>query len=163
MAGIYNGIVNTLAVLGAVIVFLMMLSVSIGVAMRFFFNRSPVWLIEICGYGMVFMTFLVAAWVLREEGHVKIDILLDRLNHKHRTVFECVMSFVGAVVCLVIAGLGVIVTLDHLQRGVRTSTDLSIPWAPLLVVIPLGAFALFLQFLAKAWGNLKSMKTARNP
>ena len=155
ITGIYNGIVNTLAILGAVIVLFMMLSISIGVMMRFFFHRSPVWLIEVSGYGMVFMTFLVAAWILREEGHVRIDLLLSRLNHRHRAVLESITSILGAVVCLVITGYGIIVTLDHLQRGVHTATDLEIPWAPLLVVIPIGALALSIQFIVRAWGHLR--------
>ena len=158
LVGIYNGFVNTLATIGAVIIFLMMLAVSIGVATRFFLDRSPVWLIEICGYGMVFMTFLVAAWVLREDGHVKVDLLLDHLVPIHRRALECIMSFVGAIACLVVAGIGVLVTMDHLQRGVRTSTDLSIPWAPLLAVIPLGVLALSVQLLLKAMASLKKIK-----
>lgn len=158
LVGIYNGFVNTLATIGAVIIFLMMLAVSVGVATRFFLDRSPVWLIEICGYGMVFMTFLVAAWVLREDGHVKVDLLLDHLVPIHRSALECIMSFVGAIACLVVAGIGVLVTMDHLQRGVRTSTDLSIPWAPLLAVIPLGVLALSVQLLLKAVASLKKIK-----
>ena len=154
----YDLIVNSLAVLGAVIIFLMMLAVSLGVGARFFLHRSPVWLIEICGYGMVFMTFLVAAWVLKEEQHVRIDLLLDSVNHKAREIIETIVSLIGAGVCLVISWYGIIVTLDHLQRGVRTPTDLSIPWAPLLCVIPIGALALGVQFLIKARAHFKEIR-----
>ena len=153
--GIFKAIVNILAVCGALIVLFMMLSISIGVMTRFLFHRSLVWLTEISGYGMVFMTFLVAAWVLREEGHVRIDLLVDRLNPKKRAFLEFITSLAGAVVCLVITAYGFIVTLDHLKRGVFTATDLEIPWAILLSVIPIGALALSIQFLIRAWGYFK--------
>lgn len=117
-----------------------------------FFHRSLVWLTEISGYGMVFMTFLVAAWVLREEAHVRIDLLVDRFNPKNRALFEVITSIAGAAVCLIITGYGFIVTLDHFKRGVFTATDLEIPWAILLSVIPIGALALSIQFLIRAWG-----------
>ena len=155
MERFYRVVVNILAVCGALIILFMMLSISVGVVVRFFFHRSLVWLTEVSGYGMVFMTFLVAAWVLREEGHVRIDLLIERLNPKTRAVLEFITSIAGAVVCLVITGYGIIVTLDHLKRGVFTATDLEIPWAILLAVIPIGALALSIQFLIKAWGYFK--------
>lgn len=155
IAGIYRVIVNILAICGALIVIFMMVSISIGVVTRFFFHRSLVWLTEICGYGMVFMTFLVAAWVLREEGHVRIDLLADRLNPRHKAILEFFTCIVGSLVCLVITVYGVLVAWDHMKRGVFTATDLEIPWAPLLAVIPVGTFALSVQFLIRAWGHLK--------
>ena len=154
----YRVVVNILAGCGALIILFMMLSISVGVVVRFFFHRSLVWLTEVSGYGMVFMTFLVAAWVLREEGHVRIDLLIEHLKPKNRAVLEFVTSIAGATVCLVITGYGVIVTLDHLKRGVFTATDLEIPWAILLAVIPIGALMLSIQFLTRAWGYLKESK-----
>lgn len=150
IGGFYRTIVNILAVCGALIILFMMLSISVGVVMRFFFHRSLVWLTEISGYGMVFMTFLVAAWVLREEGHVRIDLLVEHLKPKKRAFLEFITSIAGAVVCLVITGYSIVVTLDHLKRGVFTATDLEIPWAILLAVIPVGVLTLSIQFLIRA-------------
>ena len=107
---------------------------------------------------LVITIYFGVSIVALERGHVKVDLLLDRLVPNHRSALECIMSFVGAIVCLIVAGIGVLVTLDHLQRGVRTSTDLSIPWAPLLAVIPIGVLALSVQLFLKALASLKKIK-----
>ena len=111
-----------------------------------------------------FKTVTLVGFETQSQGmdtlkHHKIDLLVDRLNHRHRIVLETITSIVGAVVCLIITWFGIIVTWDHLQRGVYTATDLEIPWAPLLAVIPLGTLALSIQFLTRAGGHLKRMKS----
>jgi C4-dicarboxylate transporter DctQ subunit len=48
------------------------------ILMRYFLNRPQIWAVEVTEYTMLYITFLGSAWLLREEGHVKMDILIWR-------------------------------------------------------------------------------------
>jgi len=55
--------------------------------------------------------------VLREEGHVKMDLLLTRLNPRAEAILNIVTSGVGAIICLALTWFGIKVTWDNFQTG----------------------------------------------
>jgi TRAP-type C4-dicarboxylate transport system permease small subunit len=101
---------------------------------------------------LLFIAFLGTAWLLRREGHVKMDILVNRLQPRAQAFLGIFSSVIGAVVCLVLVWYGVQVTWDHWLRGTYKATTMEIPNAPILVIIPLGSFMFFIQCLRRAHG-----------
>ena len=135
---------------GMVILFLMMIAVCWEVFSRYLLGRGTLWVIELSEYGLLFMTFLGSAWVLKNEGHVEMDVVVTALKPKTRRSLRLVTSIACAIVCLSLAWSGADVTLDYFQRDLHRPTLMEPLASPLFAIMPIGFFLLFVQFLRRA-------------
>lgn len=135
--------------IGAFLVIFMMLAVSYSVLMRYTWNRPIAWIVEVSSYLMLYITFLGAAWVLRHDGHVTIDLFTSRLSSKQNALFKSATSVAGALVGFVFTWKGTLVTLDFFTRDVITMGILSIPQFLLMAIIPIGGFLLMIEFILR--------------
>jgi len=158
---IFNRTLGITAILGGILLGFMLFSVCLEVVLRYVVGRPTVWVTEITGYLLVYIPFLVAAWVLRREGHVRMDLVLNQLSPKTQSLVNVITSIVGAIVCLLIAWYGIKVTWDHYQTGFLTMTLLMLPKWPLLAVIPVGSFLLFIQLLRRTYNYLVLWRASR--
>jgi len=130
------------------------------VVSRYIINKPLTWVEQISGYVLVYIVFLNAAWVLKKERHVRLDILLFHLSFRTQTWFNMITSFLAAIVCFVIVWFGAELTLDYFRRGVPSVEMLRFPMYVIWGIIPVGAFFLFLQFIRRGLGFLTSLKAA---
>ncbi len=154
----FDHTINLGAYLAGGFVVFIMLTIVADVTSRKLAGQSIPWVVQFSEYSLCYLTFLGAAWLLKREGHVKIDIVVSRLNPRNQALLNLVTSIVGAIVLLVVAGYGVITTWDLFQRGVYDPLIIRVPKGPLVAVIPLGGFLLFIQFLRKAYGHLREWR-----
>ncbi len=159
---IFDRVVDSLAVLAIVLLVFATLSVNLDVVMRYFMNRPLIWVGDATEYVLVFITFLGAAWLLKRKGHTSIDVVVTRLNPRNQALINTATSIVGAIVCLAITWYSAETTWDHFQRGIIFTKAIELPKAPLLSVIVLGSFLLFIQFLRDAHRYLMSWRALRS-
>jgi TRAP-type C4-dicarboxylate transport system permease small subunit len=158
----YDRMINFLACLAAIIVMGMVGLLLYEVFMRYVIGKPPPWAWEICETMLCLITFLGAAWLLKGDGHVSVDIVRSQLNTNVRRATNIVTSTLGMVICLLITVAGAAITVDHFQAGITIPGYLDMPKAPFLLVIPLGCFMLSIQFLRQIvgyileWKNLKT-------
>jgi TRAP-type C4-dicarboxylate transport system permease small subunit len=133
---------------GAAVVF-MILSVFAEVFVRLLFGFSIQWVVEINEYLIFYMAFLGTAWLLRREGHVKVDILLNVLPPRGQDVLNAITSIICAMLCLVVTYFSALTTIDLFQRHTRSLTLMATPMGYLIGIIPIGCFLLFIQFLRR--------------
>lgn len=152
---VFDRVLNVLGVAAGVLVALMMLEVSVDVFMRYFLNRPISWTIEFNQYAMIFVLYLGVAWVLRDKGHVVMDIVIIRMNHKYRKLTDSITSIMAAIVCFIITWYGVLVNVDYFQTGYMYGEVLNIPAFSLQFIVPLGMFLLTIQFLRQAYGYMR--------
>lgn len=137
------------ALSGALLVAVMLLT-SIKVFFRYGLREGLLGVDQISGTLLVYIAFLGAAWVLRREEHVTIDLLVTRLAPATRRGLTCANSVVGALICLVVAWFGTVEAVTSWQRGILIPAEIEIPRVINLGVIPLGCFLLSLQFMRRA-------------
>lgn len=146
----FDRLLDIAAVAAGAILVAMMLATVVKVVMRALFNHGILGIDQISGIMMVYLTFLGAAWVLRRDGHVSVDIITSNLSPKaHRWVMT-LSSLVGALVCFVITWFATKAVLLSLQRGIMVAAELEIPRAVNLWVIPFGCLLLGLEFLRRS-------------
>jgi len=151
----FDHAVNFLAYLSGALITFTFLSISTEVVMRYFFNRPIVWVVDAAEYVLVSSAFLAAAWVLKKEGHVSLDVGLNFFNTKNRAAINTATSLLGAIICLVVIWYGVVTTIYHSQAGtIMVEKSVEVYKAPFLTVIPIGFSLLFIQFLRRAYGYL---------
>lgn len=152
-----NGILVFLA--GCFLAF-MMLSVDAEIVARYFLNRPIKWVCEVCEYSMVWVVFLSTAWVLRREAHAKMELVLNWLKPEAQNMLNIITSVVGAIVCFIIGWYGAGVVWDHFLRGAQKQEMMAFPSAPIEAIIPIGCFLLFIQFLRRGYGYLRSRRVS---
>lgn len=156
-------LIDLLAGVTGVIVLFFTLLVCADVAMRSILNHPIEHVTEITGHGLLFVTFLSAAWVLKKEGHVHVDIVFNQLSPRGKDYCNILNAMLGAIVCLMLTGLGTLATCMAFQKGTVFATSrLSLPRGPILAAIPIGGFLLFVEFLAQSFRNLNKWKSERN-
>ena len=161
LSTIFDHTLDLSATGGFVLLAIMMFSVCFEILVRNILGRSQLWLMEINEIFLLYITFLAAAWVLRREGHVKMDLLLSRLDPRVQTIVNIITSIIGIVICFVFTWYGAKVTWSHFLTGQRMPTALEIPYYPILLIIPIGSFLLFIQFLRRTHGYFQSWKTPK--
>ena len=162
---LFDHLLTFFAVVASVLLVGMMLATVLKVAMRATLNHGILGIDQISGTLMVYITFLGAAWVLRKDGHVTVDIAIAALPDRGRAMVLVVASLVAAVACLAVAWYSASTVALSLRRGVVVAAELEIPRAVNLVVIPIGTFLLGIQFLRRALmfarGDVQASETVR--
>ena len=120
--------------------------------MRYFLNRPQAWVLEYAEFGIVWFTFLSAAWILKREGHVKVDILVNQLSRRNQALLGSITSIIGVILCFSLTVYGVQVTWYSFQKNLSLFTYLRTPQGPVYAIIPAGGFLLFIQFLRRGYG-----------
>ncbi|MGH6898223.1 MAG: TRAP transporter small permease [Geminicoccaceae bacterium] len=138
------------AALAAALLLAVMLATTIKVIFRYVLNEGLIGVDQISGTLLLYITFLGAAWVLRREEHVTIDLLVTGRSPKVRRRLHVISSIMGALVCLVLTVSGTYEVIGSWQKGILVPAELEIPRAINLVVIPLGSLCLCLQFVRRA-------------
>lgn len=109
-------------------------------------------MLEVTEYILLYIPFLGAAFVLREGGHIRVDILINHFSQRTRKMLHILTSFVGGIVMLTYTYFGGQVTWDYFKRGVPALESLKTPLFLVLMVIPLGSFFFAVQFFREMVG-----------
>jgi TRAP-type C4-dicarboxylate transport system permease small subunit len=149
---IFDRLIDFLAVVAAILLIFGFVATLTEVTMRYLFNRPIQGVVEVVEYSLLWITCLVATWVLREEGHVSVDVALNQLTPRARAVLTSITSALCALVCLVITWYGLKTTWFYFQSNYRIATPLKPQAAYLVVIIPFGFLILSIQFFRRAWG-----------
>lgn len=155
-------IINTLSHVGSVVGGLftaaMTLAVTLAVVFRYVFNRPIGWSEEISTYLMIWAAFLGAAYTLKEDAHIGVDLLLSRLPEKRKTPFLLFHCAVGLIFCSLLFWKGVELVGFSLRlnnRSIAIDFPLFIPQ----LAVPVGAALLLLQFLLRALKIVSPLKS----
>ena len=159
---IFNRTINLMVILAGILLIFTMLSISMGVASRYLFGRPMGWVVEISEYSLVYITFLVAAWVLKREGHVKMDLVFNRLSPRTQHMMSIITSIISAIVCFILFWYGVKVTWELFRTHYFTPTILGFPKFVIVAIIFIGSLLLFFQFLIRAFGYLSTWRSSQN-
>jgi len=108
------------------------------------------WIVEVCSFILIYVCFLAAAWVLRKDGHVGIDFVVDRLRPRIRSMFYAGTSIVCGLISLTITYYGAKTTLAFYHSGQFVVSVLEPPKWVFLIIIPVGSLLLAIQCFLRA-------------
>lgn len=157
---ILDHILKLMLIVSSALVIVTVILVNLGIAARTFANIPIPWVPEISGYITLYITFLAAAWVLKEEGHVKMDFLLIHLNQTDQHRLNTLTSAVSVVVCAILTFYGAKVTWDLFRTGYFTPSILELPKFIFTIPIAIGSFLLVIQFIRRTSQNLTRWREA---
>lgn len=98
---------------------------------RTFFGTSLIWVEEVTGYLIGYITFVGAAATLRQNGHVSVDLLVSQLSGRPLLMLRAVAELVVTVALALLAYLAVLFWLDAWETQERSASLLGIElWIP---------------------------------
>jgi len=162
MMAIFDRFLDLLAILAIIIIIFLMFFVVTHVVMRYAFSNPIAGVTTIGEVSLLYLTFIGTAWVLRREGHVKLEIIISRFSPRNQSLIHGITSILAALLMLVIIYYSALVTWDHFQRGTYLIRALEFPTWSVIMVIPIGMFLLFIQFIRRADGYLRSWKALKS-
>jgi C4-dicarboxylate transporter DctQ subunit len=148
--------IEFLAYIAGIIILAVTFSVSGSAVVRYLGLRPPDWTFQFTEYALLWFTFLAAAWLLREGGHINIDTVITRLHTKTRRKVEIIDDILGFIVSVIIFWFGTLHTIDLFQRGIMEVKGTIVPKSPLFLIIPLGGMVLAIQFSRQFYKHLRS-------
>lgn len=153
----YESIIRTMAYLAGLITIFIMFIISYGVIVRKVFSMPIPWIIEVSSYALLFITFLGTPWLLRMNGHIRVDLLFNVVSDRNKNILNLITSMFGVITSLVLLSYGLKVTIDNWQRHILVMNILATPKFVLLGVIPLGSLFLLVEFLIRTWKSALSV------
>lgn len=154
-------VVNTLShggsIVGGLFTGAMTVTVTLAVVLRYVFNRPIGWSEEISTYLMVWAAFLGAAYTLKEDAHIGVDLLLSRLPERLKNPFLLFHCVVGLIFCSLLFWKGVELVAFSLRlnnRSIAIDFPLFIPQ----LAVPVGSAILLLQFISRALKILSGLR-----
>ncbi|MGI9512232.1 MAG: TRAP transporter small permease [Anderseniella sp.] len=104
------------------------------------------WLLEVSEYVLFGATFLAAPWVLRDNAHVRVDLLLTALPRTAGRVLAGLADVLGLVISGVLTWYALRVTSDALERGDLIFKELVVPEWPFFLVVVVSGGLLVAEF-----------------
>ncbi len=152
-----NGwLVRILCVLAVIVLAVMALGVSAEVILRMFKFPSIMGLIELTEYGLFISTFFVAPHLLRTNEHIRVDIVMSRVDPVTARRVESLVLATIIAVSVVTGVIGSMILFNNIRAGTLIFKDLIIPQWWLDWIIPLTSLAMALQALEMMIANINS-------
>ena len=114
---LYDLALYGMALIAALTLVWLMVSVVGSVAMRNLGMQPFAWLFTSAEYGLLYMTMLGAPWLVRERGHVHIELVTAALPPSLRRVVSRLVAGACVAVSLILAWYGLQLVLTNLERG----------------------------------------------
>lgn len=148
---VIDALITACGLAAAVIVAALAGCVALEVVMRYFFNAPTRWVIEFSEYALLWLAFLAGAWILRAEGHVRVELLTEMLSSAWQRRMHVLTSWLGAGVCAVYCW----VTTGYVLR-IHASGEMLFKSVPIekwiiMAVMPPGLALLAIEFVRRAF------------
>ncbi len=136
------------------LVIIIMLVILYEICARYLFNRPTIWAPEISQMIYGAYVILLGGYVLQKEGHVNVELLYLRFSPRTRAVIDLFTWLLFFYFCILILIKGGEMAWDSIKVSETEPTSFAPPVYPIKMMIPLGAFLLLLQGLAKFFKSL---------
>ena len=143
-----NGwLVQILCVLAVLLVAAMVVGISGEVILRMFGFPSIIGLIELTEYALFISTFFVAPYLLRTNEHIRVDLIVTRIDPGSARTVECGVLVTIMIISAITGVVGAMILVKSYQAETLVFKDLIFPQWWLDWIIPLSSLAMLLQAL----------------
>lgn len=147
----YAFLLYGMAWLGAFLIAAMMVVITLDVVVRNLGYQSSAHFFTFTEYALLIVPCLGAPWLVREKGHIYVELLLMHLKPRAR---RWLLRFIGVAciaVCLVIAWYGFGVTIDNYLGAERDVRSFDAPRWMIVGWIPISFLMMAIEFARFLW------------
>jgi C4-dicarboxylate transporter DctQ subunit len=140
-----------MAWLAGLLIAAMMVVITVDVVVRNLGYQSSAHFFSFTEYALLIVPCLGAPWLVREKGHIYVEILLMHLAPRRRRWLMSAIGVACVAVCLVIAWYGFEVTLKDWNGAERDVRSFDAPRWLLVFWIPLSFLMMAIEFARFLW------------
>ena len=155
----FDRTIGAMMAVSAALVVLIALAVTVDVLMRYIFAKTYAGLFEITEYSLLWITFLGAPWIMKNNGHVRVDLILNRLSPSKRAILKIIADLISIVLLITMTWYTAGLTLHDFKTSFTLSGILMAPKWPIEIIIPIGFFLLLLQVTRHTRQHVNDLKT----
>lgn len=125
---------------------LLVVVVFLQVVFRYFFNSPLAWSEELARYVFIWLVYISAAVVLRDDSHMSMDFFVTRMSEKFRVFVDImtkILISIFMIICIVQSITLIRITLPQI------SPSLSIPMGLIYLALPVSFVLMLLDFLSR--------------
>jgi TRAP-type C4-dicarboxylate transport system permease small subunit len=140
---LYDRLLAGLALVAAAAFGALAFIIAYEVTLRWLGFRPPVWPQAVSEFTMLYATLFAAPWILRRAEHIQVNTLIAVFPAGLRMVLARAVSFIGMIVCLIVAWYALQVTLNAQGLEIRS---FEMPNWVVYAPLPLGFFLMAVEF-----------------
>jgi C4-dicarboxylate transporter, DctQ subunit len=144
---VYDRLMYGMAWFAGFLMAMMMITICVDVLLRNLGFQSSAHLFTFTEYALLIVPCLGAPWLVRERGHVYVEIVLMHLNAANRRRMGYVIGAFCIAVCAVLAWYGFDVTLTNFLRRDVDVRSMDMPRWMIVIFIPLSFAMMAFEFL----------------
>ncbi|MGN7396676.1 TRAP transporter small permease [Peribacillus frigoritolerans] len=121
------------------------------VVSRALFNQPTIWATELSIYAIIGSCFLGSAYAVRTYSHITVDLLINNVNDRIKTILAYLSNALGLVFSIIFTFYGFHHSMKTMELDVTSATLLRVPMYLPELLLPVGGvlmcLAFFLQIL----------------
>lgn len=156
--GLFGRLINLLSEVAGYLalagVIMSMLIITYEVLARYLFTWPTVWEIEAAIFLLILTTFVGSAYTLKYDGHISMDIIVERLKPVARARLEVGTAIGALIFCALVSVRGWEMWWEAFSEGWVSDSLWAPPlWIPYLF-LPLGFSFLSLQYVVVVFDKI---------
>lgn len=143
----YDALLNGMALAAGVLMVAMMAMIVADVVLRNLGYQSSAHFFTFTEYFLLLIPLLGAPWLVREKGHIYIELLVGALPPRPRQALMWVIVIVSLAVCAALAWYGGAITVQNFVQNEKDVRSFDMPRWMLMLSMPLAFGMMALEFL----------------
>ena len=148
---LYDAVVTGMAGVAAFLMAAMMVTICVDVALRNFGYQSSAHFFTFTEYALLMVPCMGAPWLVREKGHIYVEILLMTLPPRARRRMTMAIGLVCIATCLVLAWFGFSISLNDFLQNEKDVRSLDMPRWMIVMWIPVAFLLMAVEFARFLW------------
>lgn len=142
------------AAVGVAGLFVLFVVIIVNIFTRYLLDMPLAWSDELCNYLFIWMSFLASAYVMGNDGHIRVTAIESRLPEKARRAVHLAMN----VIMLVMFSLYILPSFRMLGK-LKKSNMLEIPLKYVYVIMPVCFFLMCVHIAVNIVGDIRGFST----
>jgi len=147
----YDAALYGLAFVAGLLMVAMMTTIFIDVVLRNLGYQSSAHFFTFTEYALLLIPCMGAPWLVRERGHIYIEILLMHMSEATRRRFTVGIAVVCIAVCAVVAWYGFKVAIADFVQNEKDVRSFDMPRWMISVWIPVSFLMMAIEFARFLW------------
>jgi C4-dicarboxylate transporter, DctQ subunit len=143
----YDAILYGMAYVAGFLMAAMMAVITLDVVLRNLGYQSSAHFFSFTEYALLAVPCLGAPWLVREKGHIYVEIVLMYLSPAWRRVLAQLIGIACVAVCAIVAWYGFAVTVNDYVQNEKDVRSFDMPRWIVIGFIPLSFTMMALEFL----------------
>lgn len=143
---LYSYLLNGMALVSGVLLLWLMVAIVVSVIIRNLGLQPSAWFFLSTEYSLFYLTLLGAPWLVRQRGHVHIELLTSVLPRPLLLLVSRLVALLCVVVCLVLAWKGLDLFLMNIARSDYDVRAFFVPKWILTIAFPVSFGLMAVEF-----------------